>query len=301
MRSNAASAQTPTSSRGVTVVPRLPDFEFLDSTPRLWFGGLIGPTALYNVMSVIATEVETFFIRDGRELLKEVKNPVLRREMQEFLRQEANHSLIHARYNRLLTDRGYPVEETRRAVQKVLGRLGKTTSLQTRIAVVIAGEHILAELGMPIIENPDMMKDADPVIRNMFEWHLYEEQEHKSVVMDAYREVYGDGLDAYANRMRAVPITLSALYSFLVPSIGRFMRAELHDSARVRREWRSLLNWMFLEPGYFRTFAKRMLAFARPDFHPWKFTDNAGELDSLRKRMIRDDWVQAPRGAQRTS
>lgn len=281
---------TPTSARGVTVTPRLPDFEFLDSTPRLWFGGEVGRTAFYNVFSLIATEVETFFIKDGRDLLKHVKNPTLRAEIQDFIKQEVNHSQIHARYNKLLEDRGYPVEETRKAVRSVLKYLDKTTNLQIRSAVVIAGEHVLAEFGNPIIEHPDMMADADPIVRHMWEWHLYEESEHKSIVMDAYREVFGDGLDAYIARLWALPVAVTFLSFLVVPAVHRFIQVDAERSKDAPKEWYKLLKWMLYKPGYFRTMGKRLAAFAKRDFHPWIYSDNSAGLSELRKRVVKESW-----------
>lgn len=285
-----AETTTPTSVRGVTVTPRMPDLKFLDSTPRLWFGGMVGPTALYNVLSVVATEVEGFFIRDGKALLPRIENPTLHREMQEFIRQEVNHALVHSRYNKLLETRGYPVEESRRKVQRVLRRLDRNSGTQLRSAIVVAGEHMLAELGMPIIENPEMMAPADPVVRRLFEWHLYEEQEHKGVMMDAYNAVYGQTWQAYALRIGALPLAVSLLLEILIPSMRSFMLADLDDPRELRGEVLKLLDWMFLDPGHFRTFGKRFLAILRPDFHPWTYTDNSGELAALREQIIPPHW-----------
>ena len=284
---------TATSVHGVTVTPRLPDLEFLESTPRLWFGGMVGPTALYNVFSVAATELEGFFIRDAKALTPRIKNPVLLEEMRNFVRQEANHALVHSSYNKLLESRGYPVAGVRRDIQRLLGRLERKSNTQIRSAIVVTGEHILAELGVPIIENPDMMASADPVVRHLFEWHLYEEQEHKGVMMDAYNEVYGRNWRAYAVRMRAVPTALVFLYRVLVPSVRAFMLADLDDPRELRTESLKLFNWMFREPGYFRTFGRRFLALTRPDFQPWSYSDNSGDLAQLHQRVIPPHWESA--------
>lgn len=288
---------TPTSAKGVAITPRLPDFEFLESTPRLWFGGDVGKTAFYNLFSVAATELESFFIRDGKDLLKLVKNPTLRAELQDFIKQEANHSQIHARYNKLLEERGYPIEETRRAMQKILKYLDKTTNLQIRSATVAAGEHVLAEFGSPIIDNPDMMADADPIVRHLWEWHLYEESEHKSIIIDAYREIFGEGIDAYITRLWSVPIALTFLTFIIIPALHRFIQVDTPPTSSTPREWLKFASWMFYKPGYFKTFGRRLSSFARRDFHPWNYNDNAEQLKALRDRVIRDEWEQSSKSA----
>lgn len=286
----SVAVETSTSSRGVTPIPRVPDFEFLESTPRLWFGGLVGPTAFYNVISVFATEVEAFFIRDAKELVKLVKNPILKEELQGLIKQEANHSAVHARFNKLLASRGYPVKETQAIAQKVFKALDATTTLQVRTAVVVAGEHVLAEIGMPIIENPEMMADADPVVRHLYEWHLYEEQEHKAIPTDAYYEIWGNSMSSYMTRLWAVPIVLSMLSTIIIPSVTRFMQVDLDDPSKVDQEWKSLRRWMFNDPGYFKTLKMRLAAFAGRNFHPWTYTDNSHELADLHRRVIRPHW-----------
>ncbi|MCB0221402.1 MAG: metal-dependent hydrolase, partial [Chrysiogenetes bacterium] len=136
----------------------------------------------------------------------------------------------------------------------------------------------------------DMMADADPIVRHMWEWHLYEESEHKSIVMDAYREVFGDGLDAYIARMWALPIAVTFLSLVILPAVHRFIQIDSEPSSGAPKEWIKMLKWMFYKPGYFQTMGKRLAAFAKRDFHPWVYSDNSEGLGELRSRVIDESW-----------
>jgi predicted metal-dependent hydrolase len=281
---------TPTSSRGIRITVRRPDLAFLSSIPRLWLGGRVGATALFNVFTVAAPELEAFVIRDLKELLKRVKHPELLKELRAMMAQEAAHAALHARFNKVLEERGYPMEATRRLLSTAFKNLG-ATPLQVRAAAVIAAEHMLNELGSAFVEMPEIFADADPVASNLFRWHGYEEMEHKSIAFDVYTEIFGNGLGAYLCRIGALPLALLMLACCLVPPIHRFMQVDLEDPADVWAEWKKLGAWCFEDPGALRGFAARVHDVLCRDFHPWKVRDNPEDLEKFRHGIIKDTWA----------
>jgi len=286
-------APTSTAMRGVRVVPRLPDITFADTdVPRLWHSESAGITAFWNTITIAGPPVESFFLRDARQLSPLVKSPALRQEFADFMRQEAFHSLIHQRTHRLYEHWGIPVAALDAFVRRVLRWVERFSTTKLRSAMVVAGEHFLGELGNQGLTNPALLADADPRMARLLLWHFYEELEHKAVYFDAFVDSYGSTVSTYLHRVAGLLLVILVLGILLPIATVRLLRVE---GATLRwSEWRALGRHLFGPAGFWSGRTRSILAFLSPRFHPWRYRDDSQYL-TLRSDLVRPEWVDARR------
>jgi predicted metal-dependent hydrolase len=69
-------------------------------------------------------------------------------------------------------------------------RRSSTRSLKWNLAYIGGIEAFTVALSRFVLEE-DFLRDADPAVRDLFEWHALEELEHRSVAFDVYEHLYG--------------------------------------------------------------------------------------------------------------
>src|SRR5882724_10784905 len=268
------SDSTSTCRLGVTVTPRRPgfDFEGLEhEVPRAWHPSGIGATAFLETLSAMAPVVESFFIEDARRLLPRIANDAQRAEIAAFLRQEAAHANMHAAFNRLLARWDVPVDASGDFVLRWLAIVDWTSS-DLRSAVATAGEHLLGEIGHAILSRPELLDGVDLRIARLFQWHGYEEVEHKAVLFDAFHAARGRGLYTYAVRIAGLWIAV-VLVAVALPSVSYRILASAGVGQDVRA-WRGLVHFVFGRGGMLRGRWHAIAAYHRREFHPWRYLDN---------------------------
>src|SRR4030095_5530992 len=90
----------------LTITPRDRKFERGELNPRLWHGGRVEATAIYNALSTTFPVGEALFV-DGVRAFRDGAPPKLAAEIKAFTTQEAIHSREHAAFNRRAADAGY--------------------------------------------------------------------------------------------------------------------------------------------------------------------------------------------------
>ena len=280
---------------GVTITPRRPgfDFEGLEyDVPRAWHPAGIGATAFLEALSTMAPVAESFFIDDARRLLPRLAEEALRAELDAFLRQEAAHANMHAAFNRALRRWGVPVDAAADSVVRWLAVVDWTSS-DLRSAVAMAGEHFLGEIGHAILSRPELLAGVDPRITRLFQWHGYEEVEHKAVLFDAFHAVRGNGPYTYVVRITGLWIAV-ALLAVTLPSVSYRILAHA-GAAHDPHAWRGLVRFVFGRGGMLRGRWRAIVAYHRPDFHPWRYLDNRRFLSDLRAASVDPVWETTAR------
>jgi len=107
---NAITLPTPTD---LTITPRDRRFGRDSATPRLWHGGRVEATAIYNALSSTFPVGEAYFVESVRAV-RHGAPPKLAEEIKAFTTQEAIHSREHDAFNKAAADAGYdltPLED----------------------------------------------------------------------------------------------------------------------------------------------------------------------------------------------
>src|SRR5258705_11253009 len=89
----------------LTITPRDRRFGREAAAPRLWHGGRVEATAIYNALSTTFPAGEAFFVESVRAF-RDGAPPKLAEEIKAFTTQEAIHSREHDAFNCRTADAG---------------------------------------------------------------------------------------------------------------------------------------------------------------------------------------------------
>src|SRR5947209_10698083 len=103
----------------LTITPRDRRFGREAPTPRLWHGGRVEATALYNALSATFPLGEAFFVESVRKFRDGTPEP-LASEIRSFTTQEVIHSREHLAFNRRAADSGYDLKPLEQRVSERL-------------------------------------------------------------------------------------------------------------------------------------------------------------------------------------
>jgi predicted metal-dependent hydrolase len=245
-----------------------------DDIPKYWLGGDPFKTRFFDAMSTLFPEGERYFIASVRAYREDVTDPVLLEEIKHFIRQEAQHGIIHTKYNERLKRQGIPVEKIERIMRFFFFTLAPKVSPRIqRLTETAATEHMTAIMAHCLFTNKELMDKADPRVRAMYAWHAIEEVEHKSVAFDVMQKIAKVG---YLRRSLALINTTFGfnMYSLLVTNhmlkvdgMGFFKRVKL----MTQGTW-----WLFKPGGLYAPALPHYMEFFKPSFHPWQSGTIAG-------------------------
>jgi len=152
---------------------------------------------MLNGISVVVMELEPFMNRVMRRARHELPaDDPLYGDLETFVRQEANHTLLHRQYNQALYDAGYQgIEEIERMMREDYTRYLKEWPLRELLAYCEGFEclgPIWAEFLFEAVD--DLFEGADPAVVDLWRWHLAEEYEHRMVAYSVYHRFGGHWL-----------------------------------------------------------------------------------------------------------
>jgi predicted metal-dependent hydrolase len=178
----------------------------------------------------------------------------------------------------MLRRQGYPVEAMEHRVERLLARASKRTTARGRLAATCALEHFTALLAHFLLSNDRLLDGAHPVMAALWRWHAAEENEHKAVAYDVYRQTGGGYIERAVAMIFATVIFWAKVFEHQV----RLMWAD--GVLFSPREWYGLFRFLFIDPGGITTLFGPYLEYYRPSFHPWQF-DNRGLLDAWKAEL----------------
>src|SRR5213080_756393 len=103
----------------LSITPRDRRFGREAAAPRLWHGGSVEATAIYNALSSTFPIGEAYFVESVRRF-REGAPPKLAEEIKGFTTQEAIHSREHDAFNKRAADAGYDLSKLEARVEKRL-------------------------------------------------------------------------------------------------------------------------------------------------------------------------------------
>ncbi|WP_107656475.1 metal-dependent hydrolase [Nocardia suismassiliense] len=207
---------------------------------------------------------EESFIRSVRRFADEITDPVLKKRVAGFIGQEAMHGQEHRRLNEKLIEMGYPIEwlDAPAAIERQK-RLEQRIPARLHLAATAAAEHYTAVLAERVLSSPEIQALAgDDEVRNLLNWHAFEELEHKSVAFDVYRAVGGTETMRILTMATLVALTLPLTAVGLSVSLGRDPDARRYPLSLAREAFT-----LFRGP-VFRGIGRELVLYLRPGFHP---------------------------------
>lgn len=174
---------------------RRPDFDFSDTTAH--WAKIPEFAHFLNSASVSFPYLERFLNRTMAKVATtlsgdDARTIKLKKDIQIFIRQEANHYSLHERFNAIMPRSGYDISAIEAYIESEYERLWNTKSFAFCVAYCEGFEtlgppfaHIMLDMA------DDLFAGADPEVVALWKWHLMEEFEHRTVCYDAFAAVHG--------------------------------------------------------------------------------------------------------------
>ncbi|HVI05560.1 MAG TPA: metal-dependent hydrolase [Sphingomicrobium sp.] len=266
----------------LTITPRDRRFGREAATPRLWHGGRVEATAIYNALSTTFPAGEAYFVESIRAFRDGV-GPKLAEEIKGFTTQEAIHSREHEAFNKRATRSGYDLARLEARVEQRLA-ITRDRPAIVNVAATMALEHFTAIIAHELLANPRHLEGAEKETADLWRWHAVEEIEHKGVAYDTWLHATRDwGL--WKRWKVKAKVMLFVTRNFVVDRTSGALELMAQDGVRGLRAWALLLWYVWVRPGMFRKIAGAWFRFLMPGFHPWNEDD---------RDLLRDYEMSAP-------
>ncbi|MDS7927898.1 metal-dependent hydrolase [Acinetobacter sp. V91_7] len=256
-----------------------------ESTPDYWFADNPFLTHFMNAFSGILPQGEYFMIASVRSVRHQVQQQAqLNKDISGFIGQEAHHAKIHQSFNRMLEERGLPVQQLEKLMMQCL-KFVDQLSEQNRMAVTGATEHFTALFGKLLLSHPEIIEQIDSTMKRVMIWHALEELEHKAVAYDVYQLIDG----GYWRRVYGVLLATGLISGTVLYGQASFLWADKsiwNLNATMKGLW-----WMFgvgKKAGYFRKALPDYLEFFKPNFHPMH-DDNSALIEQWKPILDLDN------------
>jgi predicted metal-dependent hydrolase len=270
---NAITLPTPAE---LTITPRDRRFGRETAAPRLWHGGCVEATAIYNALSTTFPRGEAFFVESVRAF-REGAPLRLAEEIRGFTTQEAIHSREHDAFNKRAADAGYDLSKLEAQVEKRLAvTRGKPPIVS--LAATMALEHFTAILAHQLLADPRHLEGAEKETADLWRWHAAEEIEHKGVAYDTWLHATRHWTRWKRWKVKA-KVMLYITRNFVVDRTAGALELMRQDGVTGASAWARLLWYLWVRPGMFRKIAGAWGKFFLPGFHPWN-EDDRGLLRS---------------------
>ncbi len=203
------------------IVRRQVNIDFASAKSSGWHARRSDAEVFFNLISYTFPVGEKFFIQAVKRHQDRITDPLLQRQVEDFIYQETMHAKEHLRCN-LVLDRscsyGPKVARLATALLKVSRRIYPKS---TQLALSCAIEHFTSTFADHLLRRQRaFIAAADPPFAALWLWHAVEETEHKAVCLDLYRHVVGRGPVAYLHRVAVMVLaTLIFLAIMLVGTL----------------------------------------------------------------------------------
>lgn len=203
---------------------------------------------------------ERFFVRSVLHYRAELP-PALAEEVRAFCKQEGRHAQAHEKFFENLRARGYDLDAIlERYEASAFGLWEKKLPPSLRLSITVALEHFTATLAADALEQ-NALAWAEPEMSDLLAWHAVEELEHKAVAFEVMRAV----APGYGLRIAGLLLALAGFGGYWLRASHALLAA---DGISVWQALRALRSKDTPPLADLRGFARGVLAYLRPSFHP---------------------------------
>lgn len=203
--------------------PRDLKFDFTQS-PKHWIKQDICTTHMFNTPSLFLPYMEGFVTYAVRAVLDKIHDGKLRQDCLNFIKQEMCHAREHVNYNTMLKNHGYTIPADIKKIKRQLYWLRRVCSPLSLLAIAVGFECFTTFLCKSALENQTLL-NADDTMKRFWKWHMMEELEHKSILMDVYIHLGG----GYLKRITAFTMVLVVYCHYALSIYRHFLKADTHS------------------------------------------------------------------------
>ena len=202
------------------IVVRQMDFDFPADIDPVVVAGDPERSYLMIGLSLLLPYLEPYLIRTMKEAKKQISDPQLIDDVERFSAQEGQHYRQHMRLNDAIRLQGFPkLAEFEKKLDADYRRFSKTRSLRFNLAYAEGFEALTTAFARFSFERGGD-DGTHPAVAELYQWHLIEELEHRTVAFDVYDHLCG----GYLYRL------------------GAGLYAQWHMSSFIRRVTRYMLE-----------------------------------------------------------
>ena len=185
------------------ILGRKVKFDFND-IPKHWIPNDPISTHILNTAHMILPAGEFWFCRVFNKALPYVTDEKLKADVKGFIQQEAIHGRTHQHAQTYFDQHQIDVKPFIQRMhyffeillgEKPLGinalkfAVNEKRWLVLRLGIIAAIEHYTGVAGQWSLDNTSL-DDADPIMADLFRWHLAEEVEHRSVAFELFEHMF---------------------------------------------------------------------------------------------------------------
>lgn len=214
---------------------------------------------LINGVNLLLPAGEFWFCRVFNKALPYITEPTLKEDVLGFIRQEAIHANAHILGQNYLTSHKVDIEKIKELANTLFGtllsdnplgikllknRLIEYPWLVLRIGTIATIEHFTAILGQWCMDNKSWDEfNSDPIISDLFKWHLAEEVEHRTVAYDLFAHLVPNKYAFYLYRQVLMAIVFP-LFMFLLIESGRSVARNDTNIKMKKMVEKSFIHWL---------------------------------------------------------
>jgi predicted metal-dependent hydrolase len=217
-----------------------------------------------NSVSLLMPYMEPYFVRSVAAALPHL-DPERAGRTRGFRAQETEHHRPHRVFNRVLTARYPGLTRVERAADRYYRWIGHRGGDELNVAVAAASETIAYSAARWAAGRRTALFDgADPVVAELFWWHLAEEVEHKAVAYDVHRAYRG------RRRYHLAAMALSVLTVIIFVTAGTTVMLAAERRLHRPDAWVRLAGWAL---SFAFELLPNLVLSLLPRFHPDQFVD----------------------------
>jgi uncharacterized protein len=164
-------------------------FNFID-TPRDWLNNDLFLTHMFDAASIALPYIEGLVNFSVKNALGKIQDKKLYEACIRFIEQETSHSREHIKCNDMLKENGYSFPGFVRTFKKKLTNLKTKWSALSILAIGVGLECLNTVISKTIIDER-VLTHTELQIQQFWQWHMLEEIEHRSVLIDLYSHLGG--------------------------------------------------------------------------------------------------------------
>jgi predicted metal-dependent hydrolase len=172
------------------ITVRRPEFSYPRPLDPVVFEGQPELSYVAVGLSLLLPYLEPYLIRTMSEAKRRVADPELAEQIARFNGQEGQHYRQHLRFNEAVRAGLPELAALEAELARDYERFTEARPLRWNLAYAEGFEAFTTAVAR-FFDEVDLLRGAQPAVRELFEWHLLEELEHRCVAFDAYERAYG--------------------------------------------------------------------------------------------------------------
>ena len=261
------------------IVVRQMHFIFPLGVDKHWLKNSPFKTHFFNSFTLLFPEGEQLAIRVFKRKLNKIKDLKLKQDVVAFIGQEGQHAVAHSAFWSTLRQQGYKLDAFSQILQVFISKKQRF-STEFYISTVAGFEHFTDCLSEFVLES-DYLENADPQLKELFEWHFAEELEHKTVAYDVFLNTSSNYI------LRIIGLLNSHLLILGSVSLGLTILLAQDKQLFKLKTWQDLIQFLFLEEKFLFKALFNFFDYWRTDFHPSQ-KDNAFLYEKIFQKLLKE-------------